>query len=254
MSTDGSRRHDRDAGASVIRTCFSLLGVLVAAWLLFGCSSLAGADRSEAVATPAPISGASPNAEQQLVSDRFWAYATDYDNYGSVWESIDAMTNDVDLVVRGELIAVKTGERSQYSAEFRKFPPIPTTFGVVRVLEVLKGDAISHEPGTVEVVGLGWPDMTSKDMPSEEFLLFLNNDSAWRARLKEDPNPDGDDQYHYVRPNGYQAAFRNLGGVISLVEGPPGWQNAFGPFPSQLDGTPYAQAVEMVRQAVAGSQ
>jgi hypothetical protein len=164
------------------------------------------------------------------------------------------MTDAADLVVRGVLADSHQGLRYRLGGVYSTSPPVETTFAVIQIIEVLKGSPVSQTPGQIEVADLGWPGMTATDIPSGEFLIFLYNDSSWRSRLGENPNPDQQTQYHYVRPNPFQTTFRDVNGTIVLVPGPKGWQNAFGPFPSQLDGTPYAQAVEMVRQAVAGSQ
>ena len=91
--------------------------------------------------------------------------------------------------------------------------------------------------------------MTADQLPTEEFLIFLNNDNQWRLDLGEHPSPDSDAQYQYVPPNPFQTAFRDVDGHIDLIPGPRGWEQAFGPFPSQLDGQKYTDVVNATRQA-----
>lgn len=202
--------------------------------------------------SPAPISTAAISEADRRISDMFWSTVTDYGHYGYVYDSLDEMIGDSHLVVRGSLVGFSTGIRYPFGSDFgASIGPWTETFGTVRVLEVLKGQPVWRTFGQIEVVALGWPDMSEDDLPSGEVLLFLKNDSQWREEMSVDPNPDSDTQFHYVRANPYQTALRDIDGVIDLIDGPKGWQDAFGPFPSELDGILYADTVETIRLMVA---
>jgi hypothetical protein len=198
-----------------------------------------------------PIQTVDLTEAERSTSERFWAYVIDYDNYGEVFDTIEEMVSEVDLVIRGRLVGVHDGLRYPYNRDSGagETEPWTTAIGVVELLEVVSGEPTSRDAGFIEVQGLGWPGMGTDDLPTEEFLLFLNNDSTWRAELGVDPEPDENTKYYYVLPNPFQTAFNNIDGVISLVPGPDGWEEAFGPFPSELDGTAYIDVVEAARSA-----
>ncbi|MGA7306929.1 MAG: hypothetical protein WBW88_18795, partial [Rhodothermales bacterium] len=114
--------------------------------------------------------------------------------------------------------------------------PYPEIFGLVAIDQVLKGSPLEQTPGVIKVAGLGTVGMTADDLPQGEFIIFLMNHALQRAEGGRPESPDPDDQYHYERPNGYQAVLPDIGGKVSVIQGPPGWEDALGPFPSGLDG------------------
>jgi hypothetical protein len=186
-------------------------------------------------------------------SDRFWQSITHFAAYGYRYDSMDEMVADAHLIVRGRVTSLRAGTIDRFEdGGPRGTDAMRVTFGIVTITEVLKGDPQSRDAGTIEVARLGWSWMTEDDLPSEEVLLFLKNYAQMRVEEGAPVASTSDDRFHYARANGYQCALRNLDGVVDLVDGPPGWEQDFGPFPSDQNGRPFADVVVEVRQ-LAGS-
>ncbi|HYI22640.1 MAG TPA: hypothetical protein VEX62_08400 [Candidatus Limnocylindrales bacterium] len=176
-------------------------------------------------------------------SDSFWGDVTDYGNYGLRFDSLEEVTDSADLVVVGRVVDL---------TEVVEYPPGPDdfvyryTYGIVDVNEVIKGEAHLSLDGYIHVRELGFEDMDSTRLPHNQALLFLMEEEGLLG-----PPDDPDTlrpEYHYVRANPYQTAIRQVGGVVDIVDGPRGWVEVFGPFPSDLDGRKFDLLLESVRQ------
>jgi hypothetical protein len=124
------------------------------------------------------------------------------------------------------------------------------TFGIVSIDEVLKGTPEMQIPNAVLVARLGQLQQAAADIPDGEVILFLMHYPRMRAEAGVGASSDPNDRFYYARPNGYQCVLRNLVGVVRIVDGPDGWEDALGPFPAPLDGEPFADIVESIRTLV----
>lgn len=184
-----------------------------------------------------PVESSRAMSEEER-SDWFWTEVSDFGAYGQTYSSLADITRAAHLVVRGRLIDVIEGDVWPFGddlpAEFAK--PYPEMFGIVVVDQGLKGEPIMRTPGTIEVAGLGAPGMTAADLPKGEFIIFLMNHALQREEGGRPRSPDENDRFHYERPNGYQCVLRLKDGVIDIIDGPTGWEENIGPYPSGLDG------------------
>lgn len=210
--------------------------------------------------TPAPTPSAEPTSitghmSPRERSDWFWEGVSAFGRYGFTYDSLAEITKDSHLVVLGRIVDTQRGQLESFEA-----PPeesgIGSThnviFGVVAVDEVLKGEPEMKVAGQVLVARTGLPDLAAADLPQGQVLLFLKN----YAQLREDegvgPSSDADDRFYYSRANGYQCVLRDINGTTRIVDGPRGWEEALGPFPSQLDGRPFHEVLDRVRALAAG--
>lgn len=168
-------------------------------------------------------------------TEGYWTSVSDFVLTNWRYESLEAMTEDVDLVVRGHLVGVVV-KRIQSFEQNELHESLPSAFGIVEIDEVLKGKPASQTPGTVLVARLGVADAESASLPKESVILFLKSYAQMRRDAGVTPSKDAEDQYFYARPNGYQCLLREVDGRVALVPGPEGWAEALGPFPSELEG------------------
>ena len=196
--------------------------------------------------TPAPTIAAVDNAEIER-SDAFWEQSSDFVPTDYRYDSLAEITADVHLIVRGRVVGTQDGQLQSFDrpGSFRR-----TTLGIVAVDEVLKGTPEMQVPGTVLVARLGASKQPADEIPAGEVILFLNHYPTVRSELGVDQSIDPDDRFLYGRPNGYQSVLRNFGGTVRIVEGPDGWEDALGPFPAPLDGEPFADILQAIRQTV----
>ena len=106
-------------------------------------------------------------------------------------------------------------------------------------------------PGTILIASTGW-ELSADELPEGEVVLFLHNYAQLRQQHGVEPSADENDRFYYSRPNGYQCVLRDIGGKVRTVDGPRGWEEAIGPFPSQLDGQPFDDVLERIRTVAAG--
>jgi hypothetical protein len=182
-------------------------------------------------------------------SDFFWGKVTNFAVYGHTYDSLDEITRAAHVVVRGRVTDLRLGEVQPFGRDLpdEMAQPYPEIFGSVSIDEVLKGDPIMRTPGFIEVAGLGRSSMSVADLPEGEFIIFLMNHARQREERGLAASDDPDDRFHYERPNGYQCVLRNSNGSVDIIDGPEGWEEALGPFPSGLDGVAFDAIVKQIR-------
>ena len=158
------------------------------------------------------------------------------------------MTADAHLVVRGRVVDYSSGTVQTFE-KVEGLENLPVLIGIVAIEEVIKGIPVTKAPGTIRVARLVPPNPSGAEFPTGEVVLFLKNYAQWRVDEGVAASTDPEDIFLYDRPNGYQAVLRNVAGVTTLFDGPPGWQEAFGPFPSELEGRMFEQLLNDLRQA-----
>ena len=183
-------------------------------------------------------------------SDRFWSAVAHFGLTNYKYESLDEMTADADLIIRGRLIGITR----QSIQSFEKNPlheSLAVPFGIVAIDEVLKGEPASQTAGEILVARLGIADLEPSSLPKEQLILFLNNYAQMRIDMGVDASSDADDNYLYAQPNGYQCVLREFDGAVALVPGPEGWEESMlGPFPSELDGAPIGEITAAISRVV----
>lgn len=196
------------------------------------------------LATATPIN---PSAEKAR-SDAFWEALVGVGAlYNFEYDSLADISADVDLIVRGRIADVyiapdRTGEEE-----------LDTIWATVAVEDILKGEPITRNPGTIEVM-LWFPgqwDTVRTNVPSEDALFFLMYDTADAIRRGDDiRNPEWS-RYTYWRPND-QAVLRNIDGRVSVIARDEIIEE-WGPdrFPVPLEGQPFD---DVVSQAAALSR
>jgi hypothetical protein len=206
------------------------------------------ADESAPAVTPAVRPSDEPSDPER--SDRYWERVTHFGLYGLTYGSLAEITRAAHLVVRGTVTDFRPGAIAPFGGDLPNAvaQPMPTTFAIVSVAEVLKGEAVKRPDGTIEVADLGWSSMTKADLPTDEVIIFLLNHARQREQFGNPSSRDPEDRFHYQRPNGYQCVLRNVDGEVGIVDGPKGWREAFGPFPSGLEGRPFESTAEQVRR------
>lgn len=198
-----------------------------------------------AVSPEAPKMG--PN--EIAISDRFWEETSDFSPTAFSYASLDEITADADLIVRGRVTGTREGQALPVDDPAGEMTARPVTFGVVAIEEILKGVPNILEPGAVLVIRLGPKDVAKSDLPREEILIFLKNYQLIHDEYGKGLFDDPTDRFYYGRPNGYQAVLRNINGVVRVVDGPDGWEAALGPFPASLAGDPFEHVLDLVRQS-----
>ncbi len=211
--------------------------------LAIGCSDL----QRTGAPLPAP-EGAAIDVGDVERSDAFWDQNSDFVRTNYHYESLAEITNEAHLIIRGRVVGTHDGQLQSFGgrAGLR-----PMTFGIVAVDEVLKGTPEMQVHGTVLVARLGVSNQPADELPAGEVILFLNHYPKMRAETGSEQSVDPNDRFFYGRPNGYQSVLRNFGGVVRIVDGPEGWVDALGPFPASLDGEPFADVLQTIRQTVA---
>lgn len=182
------------------------------------------------------------------LSDRYWGALTHFGLYGWTYDSLAEITRDSHLVVRGRVTDLRSEMHQGFEEGEFMGRGVRVVYGIVTVHEVLKGVPETRVPGTVEVAQLGWEGLTVADLPQHDVILFLKNYAQMRVDEGAAPSEDPPGRYYYRRPNGYQCVLRNIEGQIEIIDGPRGWQDAFGPFPSGLVGRSFDDVAAQIRQ------
>lgn len=174
---------------------------------------------------------------ERAESDRFWEWLIPphcpFPTWH--WDSLEAITADVDIVVRARAIRVENRNDDRYDQNVAVI-----TFAVD---EVLKGQPISRVDGTVDMVsydagGDQW--RLRSNMPDGEHLLFLMNLSDVESDSRQD------DRYSYFLPS-YQAVLRGIDGLVVLFSEQDIESNTF---PHELGGRPFDDVVDEIREIV----
>lgn len=206
--------------------------------LTLGCGNETTSDPPVASATAHVV-----GLDEAAVSDAFWEENSSFGPTAYRFDSLTDITDAADLVIRGRVVGTQDGELQPLGiAGLRE-----VTFGVVAVDEVLKGTPAMQIPGAVLVARVGSSRQPLREIPSGEVVLFLKHYPAIRSEAGVDQSVDPNDRFYYARPNGYQCVLRNLGGILRIVEGPNGWEDALGPFPAPLDGKVFGDVLEEIR-------
>jgi hypothetical protein len=174
--------------------------------------------------------------------DEYWesftyfppAITLDYD-----FESLEEMTQTVDVVLSGRIVRTYIGEEWVFA---EGEPAQPLAYATVAIGQVLKGEPVSRTVGTVEVLlaPVGAVDVNAVSMPTDEYLWFLIYEPDWRAQLGKPPVESEIAQFAYFRPNHHQSVLRNSNGLVEVLR-LSDVENAYGTeaFPVSLDGTSF---------------
>lgn len=192
-----------------------------------------------------------PTGTPRFSSDRavetdYWRNVSHFGRAGQTYSDVDDIASDSDLVIVGHLVGTQLGRVAPFSVPSGMDEPRLELFGVVAIDQVIKGKPADSGTGTVLVAGLGPED--SLDMPSGQFLIFLQNYADLREAYGVAPSCDPADAFLYARPNGYQAVVLIHDGRLSVIDGPKGWKEALGPFPSELEGTGLADVITRIHE------
>ena len=236
-------RRVRSATSSVVAGVVlgGLLGLVVAAWPLRNAASTAGS-------TDNPVANAQ-------ATDQFWSrfmYVDPARPLSFHFDTLDALTDQADLVVRGRLTRLYVGEQWRFS-EFE--PTVPHVYATLDISEIVKGVPASRDPGSVEVM---WAitdesfDPTTQPVPPDEHLWFLMHHATWWSSLGRTPTGSELEPFAYFRPNHHQAVFRNMNGAVDIVRD-DFIADSYGEdeFPLALEGMGFEGFVGQVREQAA---
>jgi hypothetical protein len=243
-------------------------GFLVAIHLVVGCasSSIVAVDTtpsqptSEAswMPTPAPtmLPTEVPEPTRQIVnsprpasslpppefvdgleaSNAFWEQFYDTCWFGAfpdeVSSSLAEITRDSDLVVRGRIVDI--------------VPRGTNGFAVVAITELLKGEPLSREPGTVEIRMSRGPDvdLLRSKIPAHDVIWFALHEST----LDPDRASAPTSYRYYATDYPQMSILRDINGKVQVIM-PNAIESALGRdhYPVPLDGTRFEALVERVR-------
>ena len=165
-------------------------------------------------------------------SDRFWAHWYESCWFGAfpIVSSLEEITSQSDLVVRGTIIDLYSRNQGIYQLAYLR----------VSITEVLKGEPMSRDDGTVEVqIGLGSSsdlEELRSTLPRHDHLFFLVHDD--------------DNEYSYYTTDYEQVSvLRDIGGVVEVIT-PEAIAGAYSArhFPVPLDGTSFEELIARVRE------
>ncbi len=179
-------------------------------------------------------------------SDRFWNHWYDTCWFGAfdISSSVEEIADQSDVVVRGSISDLYSRGSGLWELAFVK----------VAVAEVLKGEPVTREAGTIEVyLSLGsWSDIEEmrSRLPRHDHLWFLVHEST--------RDPDGRfaaaSKTYYATDDPQVSVIRDVGGTVQVIRA-EAIANVFSrfQFPVPLDGTRFDTLVKSVRQAVAST-
>jgi hypothetical protein len=173
-------------------------------------------------------------SDEPSVERIYWREVSRFRPAGQSYASLEEIADESHLVVVGHLVGTQLGQVQPFSVPSQIDHPYLSHFGVLEVDSVITGTPKYSGVGTILVKDLG-PER-SIALPSGQFLIFLQNDAELREEYDVRPSCDPADSLHYGRPNGYQAVLLIHDGVLAVIQGPEGWEEALGPFPTELDG------------------
>ena len=228
----------------IYRVALHRLACVAVAVFALGCST----PQQSEPPSPSPTAAAIDVGEVEL-SNAFWEQNSNFAPTAYRYDSLADITTDAHVIIRGRIVGTQDGELQPFGAAGLR----QATFGIVAVDEVLKGTPEMQVPGTVLIARLGVSNQPPQEIPAGEVILFLMHYPKMRTEAGVGQSVDPNDRFFYARPNGYQCVLRNLGGVVRIVDGPEGWEDALGPFPAPLDGEPFSDVLAEIRQTVARS-
>lgn len=181
--------------------------------------------------------------------EAYWLSVSDFGMYGYRYSSLAEIVADSHLIVRGRLVGSVDGTIQSFE-ENPLHKGLLVTFGVVAIDEVLKGVPASEAIGTILVARLGRAGVPESALPKEDVILFLKNYAQMRLDEGTAASADPRDRYYYARPNGYQGLLRVVDGRVAVIQGPSGWEDSLGPFPSELGSRPIDQLFSGIAELV----
>jgi hypothetical protein len=195
------------------------------------------------------------DSEAVTRSNRFWnpyyepprPWSLEFD-FDSLEEAVAAS----DLIVRGRITDISVAEMWRFSKDE---PGVPHVYLTVEVAETLKGTPLSRTNGYVEVqfeVGEGALDVVrSRPQPQHEHVFFLMYEPAYRESIGKPPRETEVAPFAYFMPNRFQGAIRDIEGTARIIDPiEVALANELGHFPLPLDGQPYEDVLEQIRQSV----
>lgn len=230
-----------------VPTAFAALGLIFVMALVAG----TGPPTSPAVLPSEQTAvGEDPTPEPTIDAEDpvdFWEGAIQFAPTSFHYDSLEALTSDSHLIVRGRIIGFTEGSTEPFD---QTLDAIPAVFAIVQVEEVIFGTPASKEPGRILVARLGFAVAQDASPPPEEVVLFLKNYAQMRADFGAPPALDKDDAYLYARPNAYQAVYVNREGRLFLPRPPAYWQEDFGRFPDDMRDLPFDEVVNLIEASV----
>lgn len=164
-------------------------------------------------------------------SDRFWAHWYESCWFGAfpIVSSLEEITRQSDLVILGTITDLYVRFESDWQPAYAK----------VLITDVLKGEPVSREAGTVEVqIAFASADLEEirSRLPRHNHLWFLINEEGHESTYQTTDYPQ-------------VSVLRDIGGVVEVIM-PEAIANAYSRrhFPVPLDGTSFEELVDKVRQ------
>ncbi len=162
------------------------------------------------------------------------------------FETLVDMTASVDLVVRGRILEVYVGEQWVGSDGAA---PEQFAYARIEIGEILKGEPVSRNAGSVEVqlalVGDDWEAPDQSFLPGHDHLLFLIHEATFREQIGKPARSSGIAPYAYFIPTA-ESVLRDIDGVVRLVERDR-FASAYGDhFALALHGRDFSELVEEV--------
>ncbi len=192
--------------------------------------------------TPCCESSPLPSPSQAVglaASDEFWQHGYDTCFFG-VFDTVSSLadiTRQSDIVIRGTIVDLYSRTRGASQGSFVK----------VSITEVLKGEPVSREAGTVEV-DIGFQsdlEELRSSVPGHDHLWFLVHEGT----VDPDKQSAIDGFTYYTTDYTQMSVLREIGGLVRVIL-PEAIANAFSPrhYPVPLDGTSFEDLVDQVRQ------
>lgn len=198
---------------------------------------------------PTPCCESSPlpspsHAAGLAASNRFWErwYETCWFGAFPIASSLAEITGQSDLVIRGTITDLYVRFESDWQPAYAK----------VLISDVLKGEPVSREAGTVEVqIAFASSDLEElrSSLPRHDHLWFLVHEGT--------RDPDSQSAIagftYYTTDYAQVSVLRDVGGVVEVIM-PEAIANAYSRrhFPVPLDGTSFEELVDQVRQLAEG--
>jgi hypothetical protein len=168
-----------------------------------------------------------------------------------MFESVEDLVDFADLIVLGRISRAHIGEDWLFHPDE---PAQPFLYAQITIDEVLKGDPVSREPGSVEfqltILGLDGQPPHPSSVPGNQALFFLVHEATYRQQVGLPPRSPGIAPYAYFDP-APEAVMRNIDGVVRLVK-PDEMSDVYGTdyYPLSLEGSSFAELVVRIREVV----
>ena len=185
---------------------------------------------------PTPPEATTPTGTELERSDFFWNAVSGGD-WHNIYASLDEIVSDSDLIVVGSITDLRFGDT------VRGFE---VTRASVVLSEVLKGEPQTRNGSTIT---LQLPPVLPSEqnailgsLPEHPHLLFLYYAPSEAERDGVADTAPQEELYDYVMVNGVQGVLRNINEEARPLPGAD-----LTPFPSDLDGRPFASVLADVR-------